>query len=36
VVIAGPPAYLIAHPEASHTARFLREHYNGKAMVGAR
>jgi excinuclease ABC subunit A len=36
IVIAGPPAHLIAHPEASHTARFLREHYNGKAVVGAR
>jgi hypothetical protein len=35
-VIAGPPAHLIAHPGASHTARFLREHHNGKAMVGSR
>ena len=30
VVIAGPPAHLMAHPEVSHTARFLRQHYNGK------
>jgi excinuclease ABC subunit A len=30
VVIAGPPAHLVAHPEVSHTARFLRQHYNGK------
>jgi excinuclease ABC subunit A len=36
VVIAGPPAHFIAHPDASHTARFLREHYNGKALLGAR
>jgi excinuclease ABC subunit A len=36
LVIAGPPAYLIAHPEASHTAHFLREHVHGKALVGAR
>jgi excinuclease ABC subunit A len=36
LVIAGPPAHLMAHPEASHTARFLRAHVHGKAMVGAR
>jgi len=30
VVIAGPPAHLMAHPEVSHTARFLRQHYSGK------
>jgi excinuclease ABC subunit A len=36
LVIAGPPAHLMAHPEASHTARFLREHYNGKELVGLR
>jgi excinuclease ABC subunit A len=35
IVIAGPPAHLVAHPEASHTARFLRKHYKGKAVVGA-
>ena len=29
VVIAGSPAHLIAHPEASYTARFLREHHHG-------
>ena len=31
VVVAGPPDHLIAHPQASHTARFLRhytERYN--------
>jgi hypothetical protein len=33
IVIAGPPVPLIAHPEVSHTARLLREHYYGKAMV---
>jgi excinuclease ABC subunit A len=33
LVIAGPPVHLIAHPEASHTARFLREHYDGKTLV---
>ena len=26
VVIAGPPDHLIAHPQTSHTARFLRQH----------
>jgi len=30
IVIAGPPAHLIAHPEASHTARFLREQHHSK------
>jgi excinuclease ABC subunit A len=30
LVIAGPPAYLLAHPEASYTARFLYAHHNGK------
>ena len=30
VVIAGPPAYLMAHPEASHTARFLRLYQDGQ------
>jgi excinuclease ABC subunit A len=30
VVIVGPPAHLMAHPDVSHTARFLRQHYNGK------
>ena len=29
VVIAGPPAHLLAHPQASHTARFLRQHVDG-------
>ncbi len=29
VVIAGPPAHLLAHPEASHTARFLRGYCAG-------
>jgi excinuclease ABC subunit A len=36
IVIAGPPAHLIAHPEVSHTARFLREHYTGTALVDSR
>ena len=36
VVIAGSPAHLIAHPEASHTARFLREHHHGTGVVGSR
>jgi excinuclease ABC subunit A len=36
LVIAGPPAHLMAHPEASHTARFLRAHVHGKALVGVR
>jgi excinuclease ABC subunit A len=30
VVIAGPPTHLMAHPDVSHTARFLRQHYHGK------
>ena len=29
VVIAGPPDYLLAHPQASHTARFLRQYVEG-------
>jgi excinuclease ABC subunit A len=29
VVIAGPPALLLAQPEVSHTARFLRAYYDG-------
>ena len=29
VVVSGPPDYLIAHPQASHTARFLRQHIEG-------
>ena len=36
IVIAGPPTHLIDHPEASHTAHFLRKHYNGTAVVGPR
>jgi excinuclease ABC subunit A len=36
IVIAGPPMHLIAHPKASHTAHFLREHYHSKAVVGSR
>jgi excinuclease ABC subunit A len=32
VVIAGPPAHLMAHPEVSHTARFLRQHLNGSTL----
>ena len=28
-VIAGTPEYLISHPEASHTARFLRAYQDG-------
>ena len=32
VVIAGPPDYLIAHPQASHTARFLRQHVEGQGL----
>jgi excinuclease ABC subunit A len=30
VVIAGPPEALMAHPEVSYTARFLREEYGGQ------
>jgi excinuclease ABC subunit A len=30
VVITGPPEYLMAHPEASYTAHFLREYHNGR------
>ena len=33
VVIAGPPAYLIEHPQASHTARFLRRHVEGNGRL---
>ena len=29
VVIAGPPDHLLAHPQASHTARFLRHYVEG-------
>ena len=29
VVIAGPPDHLLAHPQASHTARFLRQYVEG-------
>ena len=29
VVIAGPPEHLLAHPGASHTARFLRQYNEG-------
>ena len=29
VVVAGPPDYLTAHPQASHTARFLRQYVEG-------
>ena len=29
LVLAGPPAHLLAHPEASHTARFLRAYCEG-------
>lgn len=35
VVIAGPPSALIASPEASHTARFLREYQAGTPMSTA-
>jgi excinuclease ABC subunit A len=30
VVITGPPEHLMAHPEASYTAHFLREYHNGR------
>jgi excinuclease ABC subunit A len=30
VVIAGTPEHLMAHPEASYTARFLREYHSGR------
>jgi excinuclease ABC subunit A len=33
VVITGSPAYLLAHPEASYTARFLYAHQNGKVLA---
>ena len=29
VVIVGPPDHLLAHPQASHTARFLRQYVDG-------
>ncbi|MDE0204682.1 MAG: excinuclease ABC subunit UvrA, partial [Candidatus Tectomicrobia bacterium] len=32
VVIAGPPGDLIEHPQASHTARFLRQHIEGNSL----
>ena len=32
VVIAGPPDYLIAHPQTSHTARFLGQHVEGNGL----
>ena len=34
VVIAGPPDYLTEHPQASHTARFLRRHVEGNVLSG--
>ena len=34
LVIAGPPEYLIEHPGASHTARFLRQHVEGNGTKG--
>jgi excinuclease ABC subunit A len=33
VVITGPPAYFLAHPEASYTARFLYAHHHGERSV---
>jgi excinuclease ABC subunit A len=36
VVIAGPPAHLLAHPHASHTARFLRQYVEGAGRQGLR
>ena len=32
VVIAGQPGWLIEHPQASHTARFLRRHVEGSSL----
>jgi excinuclease ABC subunit A len=32
VVIVGPPEHLMAHPEASYTARFLREYHHGASV----
>ena len=29
IIIAGPPDHLLAHPQASHTARFLRQYVEG-------
>jgi excinuclease ABC subunit A len=29
IIIAGPPEHLLAHPQASHTARFLRQYVEG-------
>jgi excinuclease ABC subunit A len=33
VVITGSPAHLLAHPEASYTARFLSAHQNSKVLA---
>jgi excinuclease ABC subunit A len=33
VVITGPPAYFLAHPDASYTARFLYAHHHGERSV---
>lgn len=33
IVIAGPPAALLAQPEVSHTARFLRTYYDGRGVA---
>ena len=32
LVIAGTPEHLMSHPEASHTARFLRAYQDGPMM----